>query len=132
MRNNATLFYEKRMKRLVVSFRDWHSSALFLYACSIAILFERIGKNKSFFAVRPLRKDLSWSKVKGLNYICCRECSSLKGEADLIERTHGICSHFVRLVLSVVVSGDSNEFNKAVHSPDESDLLWSMGDACHG
>ena len=59
MLKKVTIFYEKTMNHLVVSFGVWHFSVLFLYVRSIAILFERIGENKSFFAVRPLRKDLS-------------------------------------------------------------------------
>ena len=71
------------MNHLVASFGGWHFSVLFLYVRSTSVFFlQDSGGLKVFFTIRPLRKQLSWSKVKRLKYICCGEYVSLKGEAE--------------------------------------------------
>ena len=131
MRNNATLFYEKRMKRLVVSFRDWHSSALFLYACSIAFFSRKNRHQKRCFLLFgryvKIYRGVKWRGW--ITYVVVSMCH-WRARQNSIERTHEICSHFIRLILSVTVSGDRNEFNKAIRSPDVAGFLWSMGFAC--
>ena len=83
MRNNATLFYEKKMKHLVGLFGGLaFFSVVFVRTKQSGLFRKNRLEKKVFFTVRPVRKDLSWSKVKRLNYICCREHASLRGEAE--------------------------------------------------
>ena len=131
MRNNATLFYEKKMKHLVGLFGGWHFSVLFLYVRSSPVFFARIGWKKRCFLLFgryvKIYRGVMWRGW--ITYVVVSMCH-WRARQNSIERTHEICSHFIRLVLSVTVSGDRNEFNKAVRSSDVAGFLWSMGFAC--
>lgn len=82
MRDNATLFYKKNEASCWFVWGLAFFSVVFVRTKQSGLFRKNRLEKKVFFTVRPVRKDLSWSKVKRLNYICCREHASLRGEAE--------------------------------------------------